>query len=110
MIPSDDGPSNYAMTIRDAITTGFMMKLTPGSTKFFSKPGGDATLLDLPIKILVSEQRSRQIDGREPKQFLHDALPRAQFFLDKNVVLDRCGNIRSYRLTASVSYTSADAG
>ena len=51
--------------------------------RFF--PGWDATLVDLPIDALVSEQRSRQIEGlwlREPKQFLHDALPRARNFLD----------------------------
>jgi hypothetical protein len=52
--------------------------------RFF--PGWDATLLDLPTDVLISEQRSRQIEGlwlREPKQFLHDALPRARNFLDK---------------------------
>jgi hypothetical protein len=52
--------------------------------RFF--PGWDATLVDLPTDVLVSEQRSRQIEGlwlREPTQFLHDALPRARNFLDK---------------------------
>ena len=52
--------------------------------RFF--PGWDATLVDLPADVLVSEQRSRQIEGlwlREPKQFLHDALPRARNFLDR---------------------------
>jgi hypothetical protein len=52
--------------------------------RFF--PGWDATLVDLPTDVLVSEQRSRQIEGlwlREPKQFLHDALPRARNFLDR---------------------------
>ena len=44
--------------------------------RFF--PGWEATLVDLPAEILVSEQLSRQIEGlwlREPKQFLHDAMP-----------------------------------
>jgi hypothetical protein len=48
-------------------------------------PGWQATLVDLPTDILISESRSREIDGlwlREPQQFLHDALPRARRFLD----------------------------
>lgn len=66
--------------------------------RFF--PGWDATLVDLPTDVLISEQRSRQIEGlwlREPKQFLHDAMPRARAFLD------RFGDLRG-RLTASASY------
>jgi hypothetical protein len=58
--------------------------------RFF--PGWDATLIDLPDDVLVSESRSREIDGlwlREPKQFLHDALPRARAFLG------RFGDLRS---------------
>ena len=54
--------------------------------RFF--PGWFATLIDVPAEVLVSEQKSRQIDGlwlREPKEFLHDALPRARAFVD------RCG-------------------
>jgi len=49
-------------------------------------PGWRATLVDLPTDILISESRSRQIDGlwlREPRQFLYDALPRAHAFLDR---------------------------
>jgi hypothetical protein len=71
--------------------------------RFF--PGWDATLIDLPTEVLISEQRSRQIEGlrlREPKQFLHDALPRAQAFLDK------FGDLKS-RLTVSASCTSPGA-
>ena len=71
-----------------------------------SFPGWDATLVDLPTDVLVSEQRSRQIEGlwlREPKQFLYDALPRARSFLDK------FGDI-GHRLTASASCISDDAG
>ena len=52
--------------------------------RFF--PGWDATLMNLPTDVLVSEARSRQIDGlwlREPGQFLFDALPRARSFLVK---------------------------
>ncbi len=72
--------------------------------RFF--PGWDAALVDLPADVLISEQRSRQIEGlwlREPKQFLHDALPRARNFLDA------FGDIRQ-RLTASASCTSRGAG
>jgi hypothetical protein len=72
--------------------------------RFF--PGWDATLIDLPTDVLISEQRSRQFDGlwlRGPKQFLHDAMPRARAFLD------RFGDIRT-QITASASCTSPDAG
>ena len=71
--------------------------------RFF--PGWDATLVDLPMDVLTSNERSRQIEGlwlRQPDQFLHDALPRAQAFLD------RFGDIRN-RVTASASCTSGDA-
>jgi hypothetical protein len=65
--------------------------------RFF--PGWNATLVDLPTDALVSEQRSRQIEGlflREPTQFLHDALSRARNFLK------RFGDIRS-QLTAKAA-------
>ncbi len=67
--------------------------------------GWGATLVDLPTEVLISERRSRQIEGlwlREPKQFLHDALPRAHAFLD------RFGDLRG-RITASASCTSRGA-
>jgi hypothetical protein len=69
-------------------------------------PGWDAALVDLPTEVLVSEHRSRQIEGlwlREPGQFLQDALPRAHRFRD------RFGDIGA-RLTSSASCTSPDAG
>lgn len=47
-------------------------------------PGWSADLIPLPMDVLVSEEKSRTYDGlwlREPKQFLHDALPRAECFL-----------------------------
>lgn len=72
--------------------------------RFF--PGWDATLVDLPADVLVSEQRSRQIEGlwlREPKQFLHNALPRARNFLDK------FGDMKDRVATASASCTRPDA-
>ena len=86
-------------TEADLLSLGFRR-----ARRFF--PGWDATLVDLPMDVLISEQRSRQIEGlwlREPKQFLHDAMPRARAFLDK------FGDLRE-RLTASASCTSRDAG
>ena len=72
--------------------------------RFFS--GWDATLVDLPTDVLISEHRSRRIEGlwlREPKQFLHDALPRARAFLG------RFGDLQSRLITASASCTSPGA-
>lgn len=48
-------------------------------------PGWDAELIELPRDVLVSEAASRTYDGlwlREPRQFLHDALPRARAYID----------------------------
>ena len=48
--------------------------------------GWDAEIKPLPRDVLISEEKSRQFDGlwlREPKQFLHNALPRAERFLDR---------------------------
>lgn len=47
-------------------------------------PGWEATLIELPHNVLVSEAASRTYDGlwlREPQQFLHDALPRAHAYV-----------------------------
>ena len=49
-------------------------------------PGWNADLVELPIDVLISEKSSKTYDGlwlREPTQFLHDALPRAQTYLKK---------------------------
>ena len=49
-------------------------------------PGWDATLIDLPMRVLISEAESRQIDGlwlRGPEQFLHNAMPRAVQYLER---------------------------
>jgi hypothetical protein len=70
-------------------------------------PDWDATIIDLSPDVLISERRSRQIEGlwlREPEQFLHDALPRAYAFLD------RFGNLRNRLIIASASCTSPGAG
>jgi hypothetical protein len=47
-------------------------------------PGWSAELKPLPKEVLISETKSREIDGlwlREPTQYLHDAMPRARQFL-----------------------------
>jgi hypothetical protein len=47
--------------------------------------GWDGTLVELPPGVLISEQKSRTYDGlwlREPGQFLHEAMPRAEAYLD----------------------------
>ncbi len=49
-------------------------------------PGWTAAVIPLPMDILISEEKSREYEGlwlREPKQFLHDALPRAEQFLSR---------------------------
>lgn len=49
-------------------------------------PGWSADYIELPKRVLISESESKTYDGlwlREPKQFLHDALPRAQAFLTR---------------------------
>jgi len=110
-IKPDDGLSGNHIYVTDGIDAFDYHGLTTEQRllslvfrrcrRFF--PGWDATLIDLPTEVLVSEHRSKQIEGlwlREPKQFLHDALPRARTFLN------RFGDLRTRRLTASVSCTS----
>jgi hypothetical protein len=49
-------------------------------------PGWDATLVELPPEVLISETKSRTYDGlwlMAPDQFLHEALPRAERFLER---------------------------
>jgi hypothetical protein len=63
-------------------------RLLAHTTRKFRRrwPGWSAELIQLPKDVLVSEAKSRQYQGlwlREPKQFLHDALPRARAFLER---------------------------
>ncbi len=47
-------------------------------------PGWSAELIELPAEVLVSESKSRAYDGlwlKEPRQFLFDAMPRAERFV-----------------------------
>jgi hypothetical protein len=49
-------------------------------------PGWNATLVELPEDVLVSEAKSRTYDGlwlKEPRAFLFDAMPRAQTYLKR---------------------------
>jgi hypothetical protein len=49
-------------------------------------PGWDATLVPLPEDVLGSESKSRMYDGlwlKEPSQFLFDAMPRAQAYVQR---------------------------
>ncbi len=49
-------------------------------------PGWNATPVELPMDVLVSEAKSKTYDGlwfRKPTQFLHDALPRAHAYLTR---------------------------
>ena len=49
-------------------------------------PGWNATLVPLPEDVLGSESKSRMYDGlwlKEPTQFLFDAMPRAQTYLQR---------------------------
>jgi hypothetical protein len=49
-------------------------------------PGWGATLIELPPDVLISEAKSRRYESlwlREPKQFLHDAMPRARAYLNR---------------------------
>ncbi|GAB2177968.1 hypothetical protein [Dongia sp. agr-C8] len=68
-------------------------------------PGWNSTLIELPAEVLISEARSRTYAGlwlREPLQFLHDAMPRAERFIDgkiRNSALDR---IRTGQATSLV--------
>ena len=49
-------------------------------------PGWQASLIELPRDVLISEAKSRTHEGlwlREPGQFFHDAMPRARAYLDR---------------------------
>lgn len=48
--------------------------------------GWEASLIELPEDVLISETKSRTYDGlwlRQPDQFLHDAMPRALAYLER---------------------------
>lgn len=54
-------------------------------------PGWDCSVIELPSDVLVSEQLSKTYEGlwlREPGQFLHNALPRAEAFLTRKTEMN----------------------
>lgn len=51
--------------------------------------GWRCDLVELPVEVLISEAKSLHYDGlwlREPRQFLHKALPRARRFVDRHLI------------------------
>jgi hypothetical protein len=57
-------------------------------------PGWHADLVELSPDVLVSEAKSRRVKGlwlREPKQFLFDAMPRAEQYLKRFPAPDATG-------------------
>jgi len=49
----------------------------------------NSTLIELPPDVLISEAKSRTFESlwlREPKRFLHDAMPRAERCLDRIIL------------------------
>jgi hypothetical protein len=58
-------------------------------------PGWSCTLIELPADVLISEEKSRTYDGlwlRGPKQYLHDAMPRARAFVRRFAVPSHIGD------------------
>ena len=91
--PVDGFTGNHIVMVRDnivfdyhgfSIWPGYFDRYKLRARREFKK--WNATLHNLPTEVLVSEARSREYDGlwlREPKQFLHDAFPRAQKYLER---------------------------
>ncbi len=91
--PQHGFTGNHIVAVRDAIAFDYhgysrwddlLSHIHRKASRWW--PGWSATLVDLPKDVLVSEAKSRQFEGlwlREPKQFLHDALPRADRFLNR---------------------------
>jgi hypothetical protein len=97
------------------LIAGYGAFQTMGLSGHLAQAGSDGNNAggDLPTDVLVSEARSRQIEGlwlREPGQFLFDALPRARSFLDKFGDIGRRLNQPASLVSASASCTSRGAG
>jgi len=68
-------------------------------------PGWNATLVNLPEDVLISESKSRSYDGlwlKEPKQFLIDAMPRAQSYLKRFPAPPKADELPRFTLDTSV--------
>jgi hypothetical protein len=80
-------PTHRGGTRRYGLRLSWLFKLEPSVYRSESKPlvAWVVCSVDfLPMDVLISESKSREYDGRwlrEPKQFLHDAMPRAEQFL-----------------------------
>ncbi len=91
--PASGHTGNHIVVRRDDVTFDYhgyspwgrlLAHMTKKADRWW--PGWSAETVELPPEVLVSEAKSRQYDGlwlREPKQFLHDALPRARQFLKR---------------------------
>ncbi len=91
--PAGGGPGNHIVAATPDWIFDFHGYSQPGAFRAHLHrmaarwwPGWTAEEIELPPDVLVSEAESRRYDGlwlREPGQFLHDATPRAERFLDR---------------------------
>jgi hypothetical protein len=91
--PSAGYIGNHIVVVRDRVAFDYhgysqWDRLLAHTTKRIRRrwPGWSAELIEISKDVLVSEAKSRQYQGlwlREPKQFPHDALPRARAFLKR---------------------------
>lgn len=84
---------NHIVVVRDQLAFDYhgyshwpklLAHLTHKANRWW--PGWNAELIELPKEALISEAKSRTYDGlwlREPGQYLHNALPRAQRFVQQ---------------------------
>jgi hypothetical protein len=89
--PAKGYTGNHILVVRGQLAFDYhgysnMLKLLAHMRRKANRwwPGWDAELIGLPAEVLVSESKSRTYDGlwlMEPKQFLFDALPRAEKYL-----------------------------
>lgn len=90
--PKDGLRGNHIVAVKDDMVfdyRGFskredLLQIHKDDAKRQIHPKWDCELVELPKEALISETHSRSYDGlwlREPKQFLHDALPRARSYM-----------------------------
>jgi hypothetical protein len=100
--PRDGSPTNHMIVLRDDCAFdyhGYSKKdalldhFQRRARKYWPDWRGD--LVEITPDALVSEPKSKTYPGlwlREPRQFLHDALPRAHAYLDRFVPPSALGN------------------
>jgi hypothetical protein len=91
--PARGYTGNHILVVRDQLAFDYhgysdLAKLLAHMKRRANRwwPGWDAELIALPAEVLVSESKSRTYDGlwlKEPKQFLFDAMPRAERYLKR---------------------------